>query len=193
MAVNTTHTPTHTHTLYSCKPINREYELCGALDGRGSTHFFPQYLPKINNDIEGFNINIGFVVFDSFEPPPPCECIEAARHIACIVAATPCHPQTGQPLLICNESCEAYNKLLDVEFCRGLNDNIHAIKSASTYPDLIALVDIYFEFVCDNASTYLFDPSITDYSSESCTQIYEADTLGKLLVHNNNSVWCCLT
>ena len=72
----------------------------------------------------------------------------------------------------------AYERLLGVDYCRELNDYIHDIKGASTLPELRALVDTYFQFDCYNTSTYIFEPSVSVFSSQTCTHLFTSTNLG---------------
>ena len=150
-----------------------------SLTGRESTYTNPQFLPDIGNTVfEGHSVDIGFIVLDQFDPPPPPECITVARHILCFAAVPPCDPQSGLPMLICNESCEAYKRLLSVDFCQVLDDHIRTIQKASTVRAIRVLPDRYFEFECDDSSTYIFNPMITEFSCDTCLQVFEPNIQG---------------
>ena len=176
-----THTHTHTHT-HSCEPTPDEYSTCQALVGRGSTHYYPQFLPGLDGVFEGFSVNVAIVVLRQFRPPPPEECIEFARHLMCLVAAPPCEADTGLPLVLCNETCEAYGRLLSVGYCQSLDEHIRSAQRTSLLSDFGVLADKYFEFNCSNVSTYIFDSNKTEFATSSCSQLFSPQTTGTVHV-----------
>lgn len=165
---------------YSCEPIPEEYEQCRTLPGRGSTYYYPQFLPNLGGVLEGLTVDISFLILTQFDPQPPPECNDFARHVLCFVAVPPCEPETGLPLVVCNESCAAYKKLQSLDFCRVLDQHIRAVQNASTLRDFSVLVEKYFQLDCEDTSTYIFDPNITEFSSSTCAPLFEPNTLGKL-------------
>ena len=73
----------------------------------------------------------------------------------------------------------AYDRLLyGVDNCRGLNDYIRDITETSTFPELSELVNRYFEVDCYNTSTYIFEPNVTTFSSQTCTHLFTSTNLG---------------
>lgn len=81
-------------------------------------------------------------------------------------------------MLVCDDSCAAYERLLGVDYCRELDDYIRGVQQASSFPDLMAIVDRYFEINCYNTSTYIFDPNVTVFSSQTCTHLFTPTNLG---------------
>ena len=75
----------------------------------------------------------------------------------------------------------AYERLLGVDYCQDLDNYIHGIQQTSTFPDLRAIVDRYFEIDCYNISTYIFEPTVTVFSSQSCTHLFTPNNLGTFL------------
>ena len=96
----------------------------------------------------------------------------------CLVAVPPCDPETGLPMPVCNESCMAYEKLLGVDYCQDMDNNIRRIQQTSTFPDLRVIVDKYFKIDCYNSSTYIFEPTVTVFSAQSCTDLFTSNNLG---------------
>ncbi len=72
----------------------------------------------------------------------------------------------------------AYEKLIRVDYCRDLDDNIRRVRQSSTFPDLRILVDKYFNIDCYNSSTYIFEPNVTTFSSQNCTHLFTPNNLG---------------
>ena len=167
--------------LHSCEPLPDDYAACKAITNRRSTHYYEHILPDIHNDIEGHAVDIGLAILQQFNPPPPQECTDFIAHFLCLVAVPPCDPETGLPMPVCNESCVAYERLLGVDYCRDLDDYIHGVQQSSTFPDLRAVVDRYFEIDCYNTSTYIFEPTVTTFSSQSCTHLFTPNNIGTSL------------
>ena len=82
----------------------------------------------------------------------------------------------------------AYERLLAVDYCRQLDDDIRDIQQTSTFPDLRAIVDRYFEIDCYNISTYIFEPNVTEFSSQTCTHLFTPTNLGTVTTRNLNLI-----
>ena len=162
-------------------PLLEEYAACRAVSNRRSTYYYEHILPDIQKDIEGHAVDIGLAILRQFNPPPPKECTDFITHFFCLVAVPPCDPETGLPMRICNESCMALDRLLGVDYCRDLDNYIRGIQQTSTFPDLRIIVDRYFEIDCFNTSTYIFEPSVTAFSNQSCTHLFTPYNLGSYI------------
>ena len=171
-------------SLSRCTELSRDSPCYTRITGRNSNHSFPQNLPSVMTDSN--TVPIWFAVLDTLSPPPNPTCIDAVHHITCGAAAPPCDPSTQRALPVCNDSCRAYKQLLSDGQCDDFDAFVRQFAAATPTQDARALVDLYFNFDCDNISTYLFGSYLDFVSQTRCTNLLGEDHTDEMIEYTND-------
>ena len=156
---------------------------CRELSGRGTTHSSSQLLsfeiPVTENSIEN-----GFLALDILgsQTNAPQACVQSFQYIICLLASPPCDMSTYLPMLLCEETCLAYDRLISHDVCNeminGVRDTIQEHHERN--PEFLDLLHYYEAFNCSNPATYGYNStSFTECSNISCTNIFSPEVQGK--------------
>ena len=166
----------------SCMP--QKPTVCSTLGGRASDYISPSNLPydvTLDQTHLAFGkISLEFIL--NFTQSPSA-CFEGALHQMCLVVEPPCDPDTYAPLLLCPETCHAYNKLFSSGVCDSFSAEItRQLESGRTLPEFMAIKNYSTLFNCSDPLTYFQNGSVEvcDNSSIiSCTNLFSPATQSK--------------
>ncbi len=80
-------------------------------------------------------------------------------------------------MLICNDSCHAYDRILRAGTCDIINDRLEELAQVTQNMHFLLFVQAYKEFDCYDPTTYLF-LDITDPDPTKCTHLFSPETEG---------------
>ena len=110
----------------------------------------------------------------------PLACYEFAIHLVCLVAAPPCNANTSTPLLLCPETCRAYDQLISSYVCSSfVNGIIEHVSGGSV--ESSAIIPHFEDFNCSDPVTYFQNKSAeaeVDNSPSSCTNLFSPESQG---------------
>jgi hypothetical protein len=141
---------------------------CLTLDSLNSTH----NLQHAYNG-EFFNSDGTFLFLKNIEADFPNVCLDAVKHLSCLLTSPPCDEETGMPLKICKETCAAYNILMSGPTC----DAFYDFFGRSQLTAFHTLRTVYVNFDCNNISTYFFN-DLTVFDSRRCTGLFSLENQG---------------
>ena len=125
--------------------------------------------PIDNNDVEGL-----IVLTSSLDPLVPANCINILLHLICIAALPPCGPETGLPVLICEENCLLYQQIQEAGLCDAVEERFEVLKVVASSQDFEVITRAFLEFNCSDPATFLF-MNVTNADSNMCTSIFSPD------------------
>lgn len=143
--------------------------------GRGTNSSYPQILRVKALEINDVIIE-ALEIFQTFEKLSD-QCIESFIYITCIAGAPPCDSETGLPVLICEDQCDLFNKVIDSNICHELDDSIQSFLTSTLSDTLQGVVDVYYNFNCSDPATYFF-ANVTESDPNVCTSLYSPDIKG---------------
>ena len=120
----------------------------------------------------------------------PSACYELAVHQMCLVAEPPCDPDTYAPMLLCPETCRAFDELISSGVCDSYSAEIvRLLDSTSTLSEYRPFENHLRLFNCSNPLTYFQNSrvEICDNSPDSCTNLFSPATQSKswfCMIHN---------
>ena len=160
----------------------KSFSVCNSLLGRASDHVTPQNHPfMIIFDNRTLEYNHFVLQLIQERTESPIACYEYVMYLLCLIAAPPCNPDTSTALLLCSETCSAYDKLISSGLCdsfiAGLLEHLSGFTEVSK-----AILPYFNAFNCSDPSTY-FQKYYTDADCEnftsSCTNIFNPQTQGR--------------
>ena len=162
---------------------HRESTLCSSLGGRTSDYITPPNLPpeiQLNIASVGYSDLTLRLLLEQTESPEAC--YEFAIHQLCLVVAPPCNPNTFAPLLLCPETCLAYDRLISSRLCDSYGDEIIQTLEKSSLDSLRALANRFRVFNCSDPATY-FQNRTAEFENSSCTNLFSPNTQGAELYY----------
>lgn len=164
--------------LYSCTPLSEGY--CSSLQGRASDYAAPHNLPSdVQLDDQLLQYADLFLRYTLQNTQSPPACYEFMMHLLCLIWEPPCDPITSLPLLLCPETCRAFDVLISSGVCDDF------VRKVLTEPDkrFSAVIAHYENFNCSVPATYFQnetdDDDIYNSSVSSCTNLFSPETQGK--------------
>ena len=107
----------------------------------------------------------------------PDPCLDIVEHFLCFLGAPPCDPDSdGQPLLVCDSDCEAFNLLKGKNTCDSTQQLIRGFADNTRNEDFILVIELFERFDCSNVSTYYF--SEPESYSDKCTGLLSDESKG---------------
>ena len=164
-------------SLNSCTLLPQSSSCRGVL-GRGSEYESPSQLPQEAAVIIDTDLDSGFFILKLLaqETKSPPACLELILHMLCLVARPPCNETTNLPMLLCPQTCLAYEKLISTGFCDDLVARI--IRTLEMTP-FIWLIEYLATFNCpDPASYFQNEPTVECGNSSSCTNLFSPEVEG---------------
>ena len=167
---------------------HRESTLCTSLGGRTSNYITPPNLPP---DIQLSIASVAYsdptlrLLLEQTESPEAC--YEFAIHQLCLVVAPPCNPNTSAPLLLCPETCLAYDRLIWSGLCDSYVDEIIQTLEKSLLNSFMALANRFRVFNCSDPSTYFQNRTAEVYENSSCTNLFSPNTQGSYTTSTTSS------
>ena len=181
-------------SLNSCTLLPQSSH-CRRVLGRGSEYESPPQLPQEAAVILDMNLGSGFFTVNVLaqETQSPSACVELVLHMLCLLAKPPCNESTNLPMLLCPQTCLAYEKLISTGFCNNLVARI--IKALEMTP-FIWLREYLATFNCsDPASYFQNEPTADCGNSSSCTNLFSPEVEGiynhVYMLHNNYAATQC--
>ena len=108
-------------------------------------------------------------------------CVDLVMHMLCLVGAPTCNQDTCLPMLICKESCDMLKRIRESKFCEVADNHFRRIQTSNViFEDIFLLIDIYFNFDCEDPSTYFFT-NISNPDTKACTKLLSPGLLCKLI------------
>ena len=162
--------------------------VCNTLNGRGSDHSTPQNLPpniRLDNRslvISNYTLQVILRVTQS-----PRACLQFVLHLLCLIASPPCNPSSSIPLLLCPETCHAYDKLISSGLCDSFVASVTRYLDESMLPEFKALTVYFNAFNCSDPSTYFqnYTANECNISQSSCTNLFNEQTQGMYYTYAN--------
>ncbi len=149
------------------------------------SHASPQLLdtrfPFDNNAVEKLKVlsMIG-------ELPISAKCLDVLVHILCIIITPPCGPDTGLPVLICEESCRLYEQIKEAGICDAVDERSEQLAMFSNIEDFLTLVTAFKQFDCSNPATYFFI-NVTNPDPNLCTSLISPEFEGEFNRYNRDT------
>ena len=83
-------------------------------------------------------------------------CVEMFQFIICLLAFPPCDMSTHSPMLLCEETCFAYDKLISHGVCTEMISAVEesAMITKESEPEFLELLYLFEAFNCSNPATY---------------------------------------
>ena len=158
-----------------CTPLDKDHA-CYPLTGRNSLDKYPQVLPD-GVFITSVGITTAFALLRV--PPPDTNCETAFKHIICLAGIPPCTNVTDLLLPVCNDSCLAFNRLVEEGKCDSLFQSAEEFLLSSGLVEARLLYDLLTGFNCKNVSTYYFFERLDSLiDSERCTDLLTPQQTG---------------
>ena len=172
------------HSKSSCMQP-QQANVCSGLGGRESNYIKSPNLPSDVQDVV-FNIELGDIILQLLlnQTESPSACYEFVIHQLCLIAEPPCNPNTSAPLLLCPETCDAYDKLISSGVCSYYANKIISVLEESPVDSLMALTDRFRVFNCSDPATYFQNSTAEICKNSSCTNLFSPDTQGKWYLSN---------
>lgn len=121
----------------------------------------------------------GAILFaNRIQPPLPQVCLDILHYIFCIIAAPPCNPGSGLPIIICKENCKLSQQIQKSDLCVDITTQLRALATVTTNNDFIVISNAYFNFDCKVPETYFFK-NITSSDPDICTNLFPPETSGR--------------
>ncbi|CAI8029750.1 Hepatocyte growth factor receptor [Geodia barretti] len=180
---------TQSTNLSECGSIE-ESTLCSSLGGRTSDYITPPNLPpeiQLNIASVGYSDLTLRLLLEQTESPEAC--YEFAIHQLCLVVAPPCNPNTFAPLLLCPETCLAYDRLISSRLCDSYVDEIIQTLEKSSLDSLRALANRFRVFNCSDPATY-FQNRTAEFENSSCTNLFSPNTQESIM--SMESLFSCV-
>lgn len=150
--------------------------MCLSLDNRNTIH---SYSRLALGSGPSFTSEGSFFFLDNLRGSDfPEPCVEAIKHLSCIITDPPCNVRTDLPLKICEESCVAYNMLMSGPTCDTFNEEVEQNFNLAV---LVELRGIYLRFDCNDTTTYFFEND-TVFDTENCTNLFSVENQGRCTV-----------
>ncbi len=160
---------------FRCTPLDEDHA-CYPLTARNSLDSYPQVIPG-DVSISSTAITTGFSLLKV--PPPDPNCETAFMHILCLAATPPCTNITDLLLPVCNDSCLAFNRLVEEGKCDSIIQSAEQFLMLSSLPEAQIFLDLLTGFNCNNASTYYyFDRLDSLIDSGRCTDLLTPQQTG---------------
>ena len=149
--------------IFSCTRLP-ESNPCTALAGRAMDNSSPQTLP--------ISVNEAFVALGLLQRQlnAPQACLEMYEHLICLVTNEPCDNTTNLPVLLCNETCQAYTKLIASGICSSLSEAIRTSLQVDFDPDVQVIIQSLNSFNCSVAETYFHSEKCS--TQNTCTNLF---------------------
>ena len=98
--------------------MQQPLSVCSSLKGRNSDYITPHNIP-LNVSIDNRSLDFTNVLLQNLlhHTNTLQICYELYIHLLCLVALPPCNNSTSAPLLLCPETCRAYENLLSIGAC----------------------------------------------------------------------------
>ena len=139
----------------------------------------PQILPG-GLFLDSADITTGFAFLRL--PPPDPNCETAFMHMFCLAALPPCNNATGLLLPICDDSCSAFNRLVEQRSCDSVIQSAEQFLFSPTNTIFQPVFRVVIEFDCRNVSTYYFLEDVQSHlDHEKCTDLLTPVQTGKPL------------
>ena len=164
-------------SLNSCTLLPQSSHCRGVL-GRGSEYESPPQLPPEAAVIINMNLGSGFFILNVLaqETQSPPACLELVLHMFCLVAKPPCNETTNLPMLLCPQTCHAYEKLISTGFCDNLVARI--IKALEMTPHAL-LIEFVATFNCSDPASYFQNEATAECgNASSCTNLFSPEVEG---------------
>ncbi len=115
-------------------------------------------------------------------PPLDPNCETAFMHVFCLAGIPPCSNRTNLLLPVCEDSCSAFNRLVEQGNCDSIIETAEQFLFAPTTLEVFRPVfKLLTDFDCRNSSTYYFSNEET-LDSEMCTGLLSRQQTGKFVL-----------
>ena len=156
--------------------------MCSNLPGRKSNFVGPQNLPnesRLNNQ----SLQLGQFALDFVQLETATEriCYEYHLHLLCLVGKPPCDNSTQTPLLLCPETCQAYNNLILSGLCDHFINRIRESLNRvdENFPEFSRFMEYLDDFNCFDPATYFqSEGEDCENTTTSCTNIFSPKNQG---------------
>ncbi len=126
------------------------------------------------------DVSTGFVILRT--PPSDPNCETAFMHVFCLAADPPCNNATDLLLPICEDSCSAFNRLVEQRSCDSVYQNAEPFLLTPSDSFFQSFFRALIEFDCRNVSTYYFlEDAQSQLDHEKCTDLLTPAQTGKPL------------
>ena len=112
--------------------MQQPLSVCSSLKGRNSDYITPHNIP-LNVTIDNRSLDFTNVLLQNLlhHTNTLQICYELYKYLLCLVALPPCNNSTSAPLLLCPETCRAYENLLSIGACDSYSIAIVEVQNAS--------------------------------------------------------------
>ena len=108
-------------------------------------------------------------------------CVNLIMHMLCLIGAPTCNQDTCLPMLICKDSCDMFKRIRESKFCEAADNHFRKMQTSNViFKDIFLFIDIYFNFDCEDPSTYFFT-NISNPDPKACTKLLSPGLLCKLI------------
>ena len=156
--------------------MQQPLSVCSSLKGRNSDYITPHNIP-LNVTIDNRSLDFTNVLLQNLlhHTNTLQICYELYIYLLCLVALPPCNNSTSAPLLLCPETCRAYENLLSIGACDSYSSAIVEVHNASI--ESRKLIPYIKAFNCYNPASYFHNGVIE--SQDSCTNLFGPESQGE--------------